>query len=623
MITTIKTTNIQNRKGKLFFRMKVPVDCREALNKKEIVKSLGLKEDKIAQAIVMVADLAAEWHEAFEKIRKSADKQKLAVRTPTGRHVETEVRRELIRPNMNLLLDGLLGQGNLHQCEQHLKDIQNEHDNVLKLLEGDVLDEKTLRNNHFGDVLGAYDQEKWPYSSPLDTIRNSEKDEWEDDETPMDHSVWTLAETLGVQDDKRALRGILRALRDELEYLANEIINEFPKLNVQTKWNPLLKGLQPATALTATTSATLIPVATTTTPSASSVLVDCLAAKERTYKAGEDLRKEVLSLLDWLGMKGDSTPITSITTAHIIDYRDNCLKHLMINANKLKKIKGKPVKEQVAYSKKTGKNTISIATINNRLTCLNIFFNYARKKHFVSYAVSEELQLPDLKKQAKQTGSLFTGYSDTQMNDLIKYLEDNRGKHRKGNEWRYWIPLLLTYTGCRANEIAMLTVDDVKEDNGIWYVDLHTDPGKRQRVKNASSIRKVPICQTVIDLGFIEHVKGIKKKVSSRNNKEGRLWSTLTYCKKNKWVRKLSNYFNNTVRPAIKAKDVSSGLHGIRSSVSRELQRLKVEQRTIDEITGHQPGGLSQVALGYQGRLELKILFDALNKLNWDRGDGN
>ena len=84
MLVTIKTTNIQNRKGKLFFRLKVPVDCREALNKKEIVKSLELKEDKIAQASIMVADLAAEWHEVFEKIRKSADKQKLAVRTPTG-----------------------------------------------------------------------------------------------------------------------------------------------------------------------------------------------------------------------------------------------------------------------------------------------------------------------------------------------------------------------------------------------------------------------------------------------------------------------------------------------------------------------------------------------------------
>lgn len=299
--------------------------------------------------------------------------------------------------------------------------------------------------------------------------------------------------------------------------------------------------------------------------------------------------------------------------------RNNCLKHLMINANKLKIMKGKPIKEQVAYSKKTGKKTISITTINNRLTCLNIYFNYARKKHYVQYAVSEELQLQNPKKQAKQAGSLFTGYSDAQMKDLIKYLEDNKDKHRKGNEWRYWIPLLLSYTGCRANEIAMLTVDDIKEDNGIWYVDLHTDPDKRQRVKNASSIRKVTICQTVIDLGFIDHVKGIKKKVSSRNNKEGRLWPTLTYCKKNKWVRKLSNYFNNTVRKDIKASGVTSGLHGLRSNVSRELQRLKIDQRTIDEITGHQPSGLSQVALGYQGRQELQVLLDALNKLNWNK----
>ena len=56
--------------------------------------------------------------------------------------------------------------------------------------------------------------------------------------TPMERQMgWAIPllctlSALGAEGDRRALRGILRALRDELEYMAQEIINEFPQLDV-------------------------------------------------------------------------------------------------------------------------------------------------------------------------------------------------------------------------------------------------------------------------------------------------------------------------------------------------------------------------------------------------------
>lgn len=132
------------------------------------------------------------------------------------------------------------------------------------------------------------------------------------------------------------------------------------------------------------------------------------------------------------------------------------------------------------------------------------------------------------------------------------------------------------------------------------------------------STRRVPLCQILIDLGFLNYVE----KVPKRGNKDRRLWPNLTFDDKNKWLRKPSYYFNKILRTKIKAQDVKSGMHGLRSSVSRALQRKKVDQRIIDEITGHMPRNLSQVSYGYQGRLELSDLLDALNKLNWDKDDG-
>jgi integrase len=612
MLVKIKTTNLQNRNGKLYFRIKVPADCRDSLSKTEIRKSLGLNKDRVAEAAVIAEDLAAEWNAEFEKLRRSSGQ--VAIQTPTGRHIETEVRRKLIRPNMNLQLDYLLGQGNLPRCVNELEFIQSKHDELLNLLEEDKLDKETLHNVDYADVLGAYDLKKWPHTAQLSKIRNSEHDEWHDSEDPMDHSVWTLSETLGVQNDKRALRGILRALRDELEYIAKEIINEFPKLNVLTKWDPLLKETQPASA-----PATPVPAAAPAPapPSAlkvKEVLDECLAAKERDPKGRDDIAKEVLNLMSWLGMKAEKTPVTDIKTSHIIDYRDNYLKHIATNINKNNDAKNKPLKAQVAYSKKNNKKILETSTINNRLKQLNIFFNYARKKHYVPHCVSESLQLQDIKKQNKLAGRGFSGFSDDQMNALMRYQESHKIKLCRKDPWKYWIPLLIAYTGCRGNEIAMLTADDIQQEDDIWFIDLHNDPSKLKKVKNTNSIRKVPICKILIDLGFIEYVN----KVPKRGNKDRRLWPTLTYADKSKWLRKCSQYFNNTLRPKIGAEDIENGMHDLRSSVSRALQRQKVEQRVIDEITGHMPKEISPVSYGYQGRLELSDLLDALNKLNWE-----
>ena len=434
MMATIKTTNIQNRNGNLYFRLKVPKDCRAALkNKREIVKSLRLRKDRIAEAVIKAEEMTVEWNETFEKIRKSPASQSLAITLPTGRLLEETVRIQLFHRNAVKTVDELLIHSNLFHCEERLQKIKDEHDCVLDLLNTDELDEAALKFVYNLDLLGAYDKNKGPSVASIDEIRDSERDEWMDDEELVDHNVWTLAQALGAEGDRRALRGILRALRDELEYIAKEITNEFPKLNALKQWEPLL---QTNTAVDQPTSAMSPAPNTPAAPSVAAVLKECLAAKERTYKAKEDIRTEVLSLLNWLKMDKNKTPITNITVNHIIDYRDNCLKHLILNANKLKELKGKPVQKQVAYGKKHGGTTISITTLNNRLTNLSVLFGYAKKKHYVPFAVSEGLHLNNPKRLAKLSGNTFTGYSNDQLTELMKYLEKHKTKHQLGKEWR-------------------------------------------------------------------------------------------------------------------------------------------------------------------------------------------
>jgi integrase len=610
----MKTPNmkhIQNRNGHLYFRMRIPADCRAALNGKgEANKSLGLRADQIDEAEAQAKVLATAWKKTFASIRDSTTKYPPPLPAPTGCSLEEAVRNRIIHPNAERMLDELLNNQRLKQCKVILDEVKETYDSISDLLDKESLNEEALKETNGLALFGAYNEASPPPHGNIDKILSSYPTTDKDDRTII-YNAWTFACAFGIQNKQRIMRGILGQLLMELQYIANEIVRTFPKLDMVKQWSRVItQGMITAPQHQSSTASMSdsYPI--------SEVLAECLAIKKRTIKAENDIRTETLRFLAWHKLS-ESKPINSITVSQMIDYRDNCLQHLPRNANKLRATKVLPIRGQIAYGKTHGLQTISTTTVNNRLTSLGVVFGYAKRRHYVNFAVSEGLHLTDEKKQAKLSGFLFTGYSNQQMADLIGYLESHKNMHRKGYEWRYWIPLLLAYTGCRANEIAMLTVDDVNQENGTCYLDLRNDATKRQRVKNAMSVRRVPVCRKIIDRGFIEYTEETRNRITLRHNPDRRLWESLVFSETSKWVRQLSYYFNKTIRPALNAQDVTSGLHGLRSSVCRALQQQDIAQRTIDELTGHQPEGISRVALGYQGRLPLDVLALAVEIIDW------
>lgn len=67
-----------------------------------------------------------------------------------------------------------------------------------------------------------------------------------------------------------------------------------------------------------------------------------------------------------------------------------------------------------------------------------------------------------------------------------------------------WVPLLCAQAGARVSEICQLRVEDVAQQNGIWFLDLKADAGS---LKTEASERKVPIHPHVIEAGFLEFVR--------------------------------------------------------------------------------------------------------------------
>lgn len=91
--------------------------------------------------------------------------------------------------------------------------------------------------------------------------------------------------------------------------------------------------------------------------------------------------------------------------------------------------------------------------------------------------------------------------------------ESERERDVKGDliirDEKFWVPLIGLYTGMRLEEICQLRTDDVRDQEGIYYFDVNDRPPRQ--LKNKNAVRKVPIHSELIRLGLLEYAHGFGK----------------------------------------------------------------------------------------------------------------
>ena len=75
-------------------------------------------------------------------------------------------------------------------------------------------------------------------------------------------------------------------------------------------------------------------------------------------------------------------------------------------------------------------------------------------------------------------------------------------RHPYASACKRYVPWLCAHTAARVASITALTKSDVRQEEGIWVIDLmHTKTGKA---------RSIPLHQQVIDEGFLNYVAKLK-----------------------------------------------------------------------------------------------------------------
>lgn len=73
------------------------------------------------------------------------------------------------------------------------------------------------------------------------------------------------------------------------------------------------------------------------------------------------------------------------------------------------------------------------------------------------------------------------------------------------DDYRFWLPLLGLYTGARLSELCQLTLEDVREEQGVWVISINRSGAKQ--LKTDGSERLIPLHKVLLKAGFLDFFK--------------------------------------------------------------------------------------------------------------------
>jgi integrase len=239
-----------------------------------------------------------------------------------------------------------------------------------------------------------------------------------------------------------------------------------------------------------------------------------------------------------------------------------------------------PVNNEI---KKYLNDTIGIKTIQNYTIPLRNAIEFAKTNKIVKESVFDifKYKVP-IKIKKDNQGKPF---NIEELNRLFT-TEIFTSKTFNRN-YKYWLPLILFFTGARRNEICNLKISDQIINEGIHCI-IITDS------KTSAGIRTIPLHSKLIDIGFIDYIEYQKKKnceyifdelVDSHNENKR---PTTRGNAVSKWFNNASENENRKgYLDVCGIKDDGKKLHSFRNTFINNLKQQGVEILIIKQIVGH------------------------------------
>lgn len=207
---------------------------------------------------------------------------------------------------------------------------------------------------------------------------------------------------------------------------------------------------------------------------------------------------------------GTDTPLGAINDDTVQHVRQVISK---LPAHRKQRFANLPVLKAVEKAAKTKAAILVPKTQAQYLDSLNDVLAFAVRKSLLSAnfapgvkPLKKDVQSDEERREPwsdQQVVQFFTGsfYKSCRPGAAKRYSKPDLG-------WRFWLPLLMLYTGARPNEICQIHWSDIKQsDQGTWYIDFR----ETEHLKNGNSRRRIPIHSEINKIGFRVFVEQRKK----------------------------------------------------------------------------------------------------------------
>lgn len=319
------------------------------------------------------------------------------------------------------------------------------------------------------------------------------------------------------------------------------------------------------------------------------VLEKYLAEKKVAPKTRDQYEQHSRRFIEFVGA---GTPVEQIDRDAIVAYRD-LLKKIPSNAAKL--FKGKTF-QQIADSPRAAKYApLHPRSINKVLETLSSLFRFAEEWGFIARNPAKGLQLEIDTAGDPNRRRPYTIEELQRIFDAPLYrgcMNDESGFARSGTQvirrHRFWIPLIALYTGMRLNEICQLYLEDVKEENGVAYIDIRErradgSIAPDKSLKNKAARRKVPIHPELQRIGLLDYAASLEAQ------SEERLFRALPYAKSGGYFDAFQKWYSRFLGTAGRKDDKSNGrlvFHSFRHTFRDRLREAEVFSEYVHRLGG-------------------------------------
>lgn len=212
--------------------------------------------------------------------------------------------------------------------------------------------------------------------------------------------------------------------------------------------------------------------------------------------------------------------------------------------------------------------TMSVATVNKYLRRISSLFHWGKRHGYVHENPFEGLGLKEHRMPFMQRERFYSH----ELKALLDPAHHNQAKLK--HSYCYWLPWLGLYTGARLEELCQLHLSDVRQESGVWVIDINGRDEKR--LKTPAAERLVPIHIQLVQLGFLERVSELQGKGEKRLFPELRQTRDGYGQTASKWFARYRERFK-----------IHKQFHSLRHTFVDELRQKGADHKKIAALVGH------------------------------------